>query len=101
MATETWDRVRLSRASDEIVSQLSDALFAEETHNRVHVPTLTSSQEALRTHRPSAPPEPKRIVAIHSAMLDAFRQRDAQRAGELMLEDVQRQRDWSDRRSSG
>ena len=27
MATETWDRVRLSRASDEIVSQFSQALF--------------------------------------------------------------------------
>jgi DNA-binding GntR family transcriptional regulator len=69
-------------------------LVAEASHNRVLVATLTSIREALRTHRPSAPPEPKRILAIHSAMLEALRQRDAPRAGELMLEDVQRQRDW-------
>jgi DNA-binding FadR family transcriptional regulator len=75
------------------------ALVAEASHNRVLVATLTSIREALRTHRPSAPPEPKRILAIHSAMLDALRQRDALRAGELMLEDVQRQREW--RRRSG
>ena len=75
------------------------ALVAEASHNRVLVATLTSIREALRTHRPSAPPEPKRILTIHSAMLDAFRQRDAQRAGELMLEDVQRQREWRLRRS--
>jgi DNA-binding FadR family transcriptional regulator len=69
-------------------------LVAEASHNRVLVATLTSIREALRTHRPSAPPEPKRILAIHSAMLDALRQHDAQRAGELMLEDVQRQREF-------
>jgi hypothetical protein len=65
----------------------------------VLVVTLTSIREALQTHRPSAPPEPKRILAIHSAMLDAFRVHDAQRAGELMLEDVQRQREWRRRRA--
>jgi DNA-binding FadR family transcriptional regulator len=75
-------------------------LIAEASHNRVLVATLTSIREALRSHRPSAPPEPKRILAIHSAMLDAMRQRNAERAGELMLEDVQRQRDWWHRRTN-
>ncbi len=74
------------------------ALVAEASHNRVLVATLTSIREALHTHRPGAPPEPKRVLAIHTALLEALRQRDAQRAGELMLEDVQRQRDWWHRR---
>ena len=65
---------------------------AEASHNRVLVATLASIREALRTHRPGAPPEPKRTLAMHRGMLDALRARDAQRAGEIMLEDVQRQR---------
>jgi DNA-binding FadR family transcriptional regulator len=67
---------------------------AEASHNRVLVATLTSIRDALRTHRPGAPPEPKRTLAMHRAMLEALRNRDAQRAGEIMLEDVQRQRAW-------
>jgi GntR family transcriptional repressor for pyruvate dehydrogenase complex len=74
------------------------ALVAEASHNRVLIATLTSIREALRTHRPGAPPEPRRVLAIHTALLEALRQHDAQRAGELMLEDVQRQREWRHRR---
>jgi GntR family transcriptional repressor for pyruvate dehydrogenase complex len=70
------------------------ALVADASHNRVLVATLTSIREALHTHRPGAPPEPRRVLAIHTALLDALRQQDARRAGELMLEDVQRQREW-------
>ena len=70
------------------------AVLAEASHNRVLVATLTSIREALRTHRPGAPPEPKRVMAMHTSLLDALRQHDARRAGELMLEDVQRQREW-------
>jgi GntR family transcriptional regulator, transcriptional repressor for pyruvate dehydrogenase complex len=67
---------------------------AEGSHNRVLVATLTSIREALRSHSPGAPPEPKRTLTTHRALLDALKGRDAQRAGELMLEDVQRQREW-------
>jgi GntR family transcriptional regulator, transcriptional repressor for pyruvate dehydrogenase complex len=72
--------------------------IAEASHNRVLTATLTSMRDALRTHGQAAPPEPKRTLAIHSAMLDALRARNAQSAGQLMLEDVQRQRDWWERR---
>jgi GntR family transcriptional repressor for pyruvate dehydrogenase complex len=75
------------------------AAVAEGSHNRVLVATLTSIREALRSHSPGAPPEPKRTLATHRAILDALKLRDAQRAGELMLEDVQRQRDWWQRRA--
>jgi GntR family transcriptional repressor for pyruvate dehydrogenase complex len=67
---------------------------AEASHNRVLVATLTSIREALRTHNPGAPPEPRRTLATHRALLESLREHDAKRAGELMLEDVQRQRDW-------
>ena len=70
------------------------AAVAEASHNRVLVATLASIRDALQTHRPAAPPEPKRTLAIHRDMLEALRTRDAQRAGEIMLEDVQRQRVW-------
>jgi GntR family transcriptional regulator, transcriptional repressor for pyruvate dehydrogenase complex len=70
------------------------AAVAEASHNRVLVATLTSIREALRSHSPGVPPEPKRTLATHRALLDAMQARDAPRAGELMLEDVQRQREW-------
>lgn len=94
------DEAKRAREPERVgaLSHAFHVLVAEASHNRVLVATLTSIREALRTHGPSAPPEPKRILAIHSALLNALRQRDAQRAGELMLEDVQRQRDWRHRR---
>jgi GntR family transcriptional repressor for pyruvate dehydrogenase complex len=67
---------------------------AEASHNRVLVATLTSIREALRTHGGGAPPEPKRTLATHRELFAALQQRNARRAGELMLQDVQRQREW-------
>jgi GntR family transcriptional regulator, transcriptional repressor for pyruvate dehydrogenase complex len=79
------------------IGELGRALHlavAEASHNRVLVATLTSIREAMRTHRPAAPPQPHRTIAVHRALVDAIRQRDPQRAGQVMLEDVRRQRDW-------
>jgi GntR family transcriptional regulator, transcriptional repressor for pyruvate dehydrogenase complex len=77
-----------------VLTRAFHVAVAEGSHNRVLVATLTSIREALRSHSPGAPPEPKRTLATHRALLNALKLRDAQRAGELMLEDVQRQRDW-------
>ncbi len=74
---------------------------AEASHNRVLVATLTSIREALRTHGPGAPPQPERTLATHRALLEAIKARDPIRAGEVMLEDVQRQRDWWERKRRG
>jgi DNA-binding FadR family transcriptional regulator len=78
----------------EALARAFHVAVAEASHNRVLVATLTSIREALRTHHPGAPPEPRRTLATHRALLESLRQHDAQRAGQLMLEDLQRQRDW-------
>jgi len=76
------------------LSRAFHSAVAEASHNRVLVATLTSIREALRAHGAGAPPHPERTLATHRAVVDAIRGRDPVRAGEMMLEDVKRQRDW-------
>lgn len=74
------------------ISREFHAALAEASHNRALVAALTSIREALQIHRMRTVEAAERILSLHQSIYDAVVEHDAERACELVRQDLQRQR---------